>query len=245
VAVDINSVLTRPGLPDVEKLLAFVQRRAIGQHRIVPQYPMGRGADTRWDELTPGQLLELDDNLHRATEALYVVPDENRTTHSTRASTSSKGVRRSHCGAGLSEVSVDPEGWVYPCKLLQYEQYRAANVRDRRLAEIFAIDPIIARFQRPFVNTLQPCTTCIIKNHCGGGCRGIHASFSNDWTIAEPLFCAQLRRSFELNVFATTGSVPPRQPARFIRSNGVSTALGISQENITFIPLAQVRRGLG
>src|SRR5262245_57697830 len=171
VTIDINSVLTRPGLPDVDKLLAFVRRRPVGQHRIVPQYPMGRGADTRWDELTPGELLDLDDNLHRVTEALDAVPDENRTAHCTRASTSSKCVRRSHCGAGLSEVSVDPEGWVYPCKLLQYEQYRAGNVRDRRLVEIFAADPILARFQRPFVNTLQPCTTCIIKNHCGGGCR--------------------------------------------------------------------------
>jgi hypothetical protein len=51
-----------------------------------------------------------------------------------------------------------------------------------------------------------------------------------------------LRRSFELNVFASTGSVPPRQPARFIRSNGVSTALGAPQGSSAFIPLAQVRR---
>jgi radical SAM protein with 4Fe4S-binding SPASM domain len=241
VNVDINSVLSRPGLPDVDKLLAFVRSRPVGQHRITPRYPMGRGADSRWDELTPEELLDFDDNLHRTGEALEIVPGESKAASDSRAA-KSKGIRRSHCGAGLSEVSVDPEGWVYPCKLLQKKEYRAGNVRDHRLVEIFSADPILASFRRPFVDTLQPCTTCIIKNDCGGGCRGIHSSFSHDWTIAEPLFCAQLRRSFETKVFASTGSVPIRRPARFVPSDGLSTALRVSQGNITFVPFDQLRR---
>jgi hypothetical protein len=45
-----------------------------------------------------------------------------------------------------------------------------------------------------------------------------------------------------LNVFASTGSVPPRQSARFIRANGMTTALDAPQGNTTFIPLEQVLR---
>ena len=241
VVVDINSVLTRPGLSDVGELLAFVRRRPVGQHRIVPQYPMGRGESVRSDELKPEELLEFEDGLSCVNESRDASSKDGSRSPE-QVLTSPKGVRRSHCGAGLSEVAVDPEGWVYPCKLLQYEQYRAANVRERRLVEIFASDPIIRQFQRPFVDMLKPCTTCIIRNHCGGGCRGIHASFSNDWTIAEPLFCAQLRRSFELDAFASTGDVPPRRPARFVQPEPQAAGTSNSHRGATFIPLSQVVR---
>lgn len=240
-SVDINTVLSRPGLTEIDKLLAYVKKRSIGQHRIVPQYPMARGADTRWNELTPEELLELDDNLHWTNEALDAIPDESGSARYSHDSIS-KGILRSHCGAGLSEVSVDPEGWVYPCKLLQNEQYRVGNVRDSKLIDIFANDPILAGFRRPFVGTLKPCTTCIIRNDCGGGCRGIHSSFSHHWDVSEPLFCAQLRRSFELKVFASTGSVPPRHPARFISSSEACTELGAAEDHIAFIPINQIRR---
>ena len=64
--IDINSVVSRPGLQEIDKLLAFIKSRTIGQHRITPRYPMGRGAEGRSDELTPKELLELEDNLHCA-----------------------------------------------------------------------------------------------------------------------------------------------------------------------------------
>lgn len=236
--VDVNSVLTAAGLSDVHELLAYVRGRRIGQHRIIPQYPMGRGGEARADELPAGALLDLADTLHRVgdTDRSDLVEPE--------AATTSKGIRRSHCGAGLSEVSVDPEGWVYPCKLLQDDRYRAGNVRDRRLREIFMTDPAITDFHRPFVSTLQPCITCVVKNHCGGGCRGIHASFSGDWRVAEPLFCAQLRREFEVMVFATTGHVPSRRPATFVRSDGAMAPLGARRQELAFVPLDALRQRL-
>jgi radical SAM protein with 4Fe4S-binding SPASM domain len=242
VKVDINSVLTRSGLDDVDQLLSYVRSRPITQHRVTPQYPMGRGGDDRADELRPEQLLDLDDKLHRAGESLEATSAENGAGGRARTR-ASKGLRRSHCGAGLSEVSVDPEGWVYPCRLLQKPEYRAGNVRDRRLTDVIASDPTLAGFRKPFVETLRPCTTCIIRNDCGGGCRGIHSSFSQDWTVAEPLFCAQLRREFETRVFADTGSVPSRRPPRFIRSDGSSAALAArTRQGSTLVPASQLLR---
>ena len=155
----------------------------------------------------------------------------------------SNGMRRGHCGAGLSEVSIDPEGWVYPCRLLQKTDYRVGNVRERRLSAIFIDNPQLATFRRPFVDTLKPCTSCIIKYDCGGGCRGIHSSFSGDWAIAEPLFCAQLRRSFETKAFASTGSLPPRESNEFIRVDGSLITLSASVNNGAFIPVDQLRLG--
>jgi radical SAM protein with 4Fe4S-binding SPASM domain len=244
--IDVNSVLTRSGLRDIPQLLAYIRSRHVDQHRLTPRYPMGRGGDDRDDELTPEELLELEDNLHRAAETLEAVPAGNGDSGDSGAGrptgTSNKGVHRAHCGAGLSEVSVDPEGWVYPCRLLQKTEYRAGNVRNRRLADIIARDATLAGFRRPFVETLQPCTTCIIRNSCGGGCRGIHSSFSQSWTVAEPLFCAQLRREFETKVFADTGSVPARKPARFVRADGAHVAPGPSPAMGTLIPAHQLIR---
>lgn len=238
VPVDVNSVLTRPGLDDAKHLLDFVRSRTVGQHRIVPQYPMGRGAESRDDELAPEQLLDFEDELHRIGEEL-----DGSTPGRRHACEETKGSLRTHCGAGLSELSVDPEGWVYPCKLLQYGQNRLGNVRERRLAEIFTTDPGLAGIQRAFTETLQPCSTCVIRRQCGGGCRGIHASFSGDWATAEPLFCAQLRRTFELEAFSTTGSLPARQkPSSFVQADGGMVTVTSDPGDTAFIPLTQVVR---
>lgn len=237
VQVDVNSVITQLGVADVKELLRFLRRRPIGEHRIVPQYPMGRGAGTRDDELTPEQLLDLEDDLHAASEALEAEgAPEGGHACAAEGAAAGKGVRRSHCGAGRSEVSVDPEGWVYPCRLLQYDRNRTANVREQRLAEIFTSDPRLVPIQAPFVGRLQPCSTCIIRNQCGGGCRGIHASFTGDWATAAPLFCAQLRRIFEVEMFSSTGSTPRRRASRFSMIDDAPVG------EVAFIPLSQVGR---
>ena len=65
------------------------------------------------------------------------------------------------------------------------------------------------------VDTLTPCKTCIIKNHCGGGCRGVHFSYTQDYLDAHPLFRAYLRRSFEAKAWDEVGGVPEPRRADF------------------------------
>ena len=211
VHVDMNSVLSRLGLRDVTELLRLARTKRIGQHRIMPQFPMGRGACSRDDELTPSELLHLNDQLHDAHQEL----EANQACVKLEGAYSQKGIRRNHCGAGLSEVSIDPEGWVYPCKLLQYPKFRTQNIRDARLGDIFRSDPLLRVMQGTVVDTLHPCKTCIIKNYCGGGCRGIHVSFTQEYIQAHPLFCAYLRRTFEAQAWGSTGSVPAHRKAQF------------------------------
>lgn len=211
VNVDVNSVLTQFGLPDVQELLRLVRGWKVGQHRIVPQFPTGRGGAARNDELTEEDLLQLGDHLYRAGREL----SDSGSSYKAEGSYSTRMIRRSHCGAGLSEVAVDPEGWVYPCKLLQHPQFKTDNVRNVRLAAIFAQHPILRATRAKTADLLHPCLTCIIKNHCGGGCRGIHFSFTHDYVKAHPLFCAYLRHIFETAAWASTGDVPPKRKVRF------------------------------
>jgi radical SAM protein with 4Fe4S-binding SPASM domain len=212
VRVDVNSTLSRAGLQDVRELLRLKQTRKIGQHKIVPQFPMGRGSSHREDELTTSELLQLNDRLREEKPQIaentgsYIKPEGTYGT---------KGQCRMHCGAGMSEVSVDPEGWVYPCKLLQYPQFRTENIRNMRLAEIYSNNLNLNAIRGRVVDSLTPCKTCVIKNHCGGGCRGIHFSYTQEYLDAHPLFCAYLRRSFEAQAWDSTGILPPRRKAHF------------------------------
>lgn len=204
VTVDVNSVLSHLGLTRAEDLLRLSHTRRIGAHRIVPKFPMGRAGPNREDEVVPDELIELSDLMHAAGQGAG-----GAQSSFDPESYSSKGIRRNHCGAGLSEVSVDPEGWVYPCKLLQYPQFRTENVREARIADIFRNN--LGAVKNRVVDSLRPCRTCIIKNHCGGGCRGIHFSFTEDYLTSHPLFCAYLRNSFEVQAWSTTGAVPARR----------------------------------
>jgi radical SAM protein with 4Fe4S-binding SPASM domain len=228
VTVDINSVLAQFGLPDVRELLRLVRGWKIGEHRIVPQFPMGRGVTSRGDELTEDQLLRLADHLYAAGRELTPADEASCKPE---GSYSTRQVLRNHCGAGLSEVAVDPEGWVYPCKLLQDPQFRTDNIRDRRLAAIYSDHPRLRAARARTADTLHPCKTCIIKNHCGGGCRGIHFSFTHDYIKAHPLFCAYLRHTFEVTAWSSTGDVPPSRNVRFHAAETLPT---------TFIPVSDV-----
>jgi radical SAM protein with 4Fe4S-binding SPASM domain len=213
VNVEINSTLSREGLAEVRELLAFVRRRRIGDHRIVPQFPMGRaqGNRARRGELTPEQLLGLNERMQEAAvDARCNVADG-----SLEGSRGTKMVRRNHCGAGLSEIAVDPEGWVYPCKLLQYPQFRTENVRNQSLTAIVANHPRLRAARGNVVEKLHPCKTCIIKYHCGGGCRGIHFSFTHDYIQAHPMFCAYLRRTFEAKAWQSAGRQPGPRKSKF------------------------------
>jgi radical SAM protein with 4Fe4S-binding SPASM domain len=235
VNVDVNSVLTRYGLNDLDELLRFARGRSISQHRIVPQFPMGRGGTSPDDALTPDELLSLDEQLHRVNCSLKVATESKIRTE---GQYSTKLATRNHCGAGLSEVSVDPEGWVYPCKLLQYPQFRTENVRDKRIASIYSEHPVLHKVRGNTTAAMAPCKTCIIKNHCGGGCRGIHVSFTQEYISAHPLFCAFLRNAFELQAWSSTGEVPPGRSIQWKEFEQESTWTASSQ----FVPLDTLLR---
>lgn len=213
VNIDANAVLSRFGLHDVKELVKFGRSRAIRQLRIIPQFPMGRGVAARGDELTTAEIMGVNDRIHQAAGELKEV---GVARVAPEGEYSSRNIIRNHCGAGLSEVSVDPEGWVFPCKLLQYDRFRTYNIRTRRLSEIYKTHPVMQQIRGMTANNLLPCKSCIIRNHCGGGCRGIHFSFTHDYIKTHPMFCAYLRSTFETQAWATAGGAPSPRKAQFI-----------------------------
>jgi radical SAM protein with 4Fe4S-binding SPASM domain len=230
VIVDVNSVITNEGADQLEPLISFVRKRGIGQHRITPQFPMGRGTADQRAEVSPSQLLGLNDAISLARRQSATAPSPEARVDGRY---SRKLQTRSHCGAGLSEVSVDPEGWVYPCKLLQQPLHRGENVRSKRLIDIYRENLTLKTVRSITTAKLSGCTNCIIKNHCGGGCRGIHYSFTGDYTRNSTLFCAFLRTSFESQAWGSTGDLPARKTDGFLESFGSAVSTG-------FVPLTNL-----
>lgn len=206
--LDINSVLSHSGLVELGQLQQLRQGRRIGRHRIVPRFPMGRGSQMTGDELNANELLDLSDRLFAAAKQQRLSHTDQGRDKPHIFSESQKGRRRDHCGAGLSEVSIDPEGWVYPCRLLQYANLRGQNIKAVRLLDIIRGDGPIKQTREATADRFETCKTCIIRSHCGGGCRGIHMSFSGKHEESNPVFCNYLRRSFEVDAWSSTGDVP-------------------------------------
>lgn len=80
-----------------------------------------------------------------------------------------RGVRR--CAMAEREISIAETGDIYPCQLLHEERFRAGNVRERSVGEIYAQSPVFARMRRISVDTLEKCSACTVRYLCGGACR--------------------------------------------------------------------------
>jgi len=210
--VDLNSTLSRRASEDLPGLLALREDPRIGAHRVTPQFPMGRAVESSNDPLQPNELLTINDRMHATQIAMTA---EGKNVKRSRGSSGLKGSRRAHCGAGLSEVSVDPEGWVFPCRLLQFDRHRGENIRDIRLVDIISRNANIAAVRNATIDRHPKCSKCVIKESCGGGCKGIHTSFTADAFQKDALFCGHLRRIFELQAWSTTANVPPPRRVEF------------------------------
>lgn len=81
------------------------------------------------------------------------------------------------CSGGRSTCSITPDGWVVPCELLG--NFRAGNVRDRDILDIWNTSPELTEIRRIAVLTMKDvaeCASCGYTTVCGGGCRGMHTT---------------------------------------------------------------------
>jgi radical SAM protein with 4Fe4S-binding SPASM domain len=203
--VDMNSTIMPEAVEGLDDLIKIAIEQSVDEHRIVPQFPMGRGGESRTNELPVSDFFSFGRSVLEARRR-----QEGKSLPKSRVDgvqPHAKGTFRNHCGAGVSEVSVDPEGWVYPCRLIQGAEHRIGNVRTQQLDALLQ-GAYLERSVRRNTANIQMCRTCVIRNYCGGGCRGVHSSYSGSPDKNSVLFCTFLRNGFELNAWSTTGDVP-------------------------------------
>jgi len=61
--------------------------------------------------------------------------------------------------ASEREISISETGDVYPCQLLHAAEFKAGNIRELSLAEIYYESPVFNRLRGINVDTLGKCST--------------------------------------------------------------------------------------
>jgi radical SAM protein with 4Fe4S-binding SPASM domain len=111
-----------------------------------------------------------------------------------------RGARR--CAMAEREISISETGDVYPCQLLHADEFRAGNIRERSLAEIYYESPVFERLRKVNVDTLGKCSGCELRYICGGACRA--RDFYEMGSVEEVgEFCAYEREAFLAGIFAS------------------------------------------
>lgn len=108
------------------------------------------------------------------------------------------GVRR--CAMAEREISIAETGDVYPCQLLHDARFRAGNVRERSLGEIYSKSPVFAKMRQISTDSLTKCSTCAVRYLCGGACRARDLfEVGSEELVGE--FCAYEREALLNGIF--------------------------------------------
>lgn len=81
--------------------------------------------------------------------------------------------RHYQCGAAAGEISLGPDGSVYPCQALHKDEFHAGTIGERNLREIYYDSPVLRKLRSCSVDNIETCRDCDVKYLCGGGCRSL------------------------------------------------------------------------
>jgi radical SAM protein with 4Fe4S-binding SPASM domain len=114
---------------------------------------------------------------------------------------------KGNCGMGGNEFYINSLGDVYPCKLITGKAQHAGNIRQRKLAEIFA-SPLLGGMRRSTVyggEYHDDCVKCYVRTSCGGGCRASHMAESGDLRRNSRNLCRILRHGVVTQLWIEAG----------------------------------------
>lgn len=80
---------------------------------------------------------------------------------------------RDRCGAAFGVIAVGWDGAVYPCQGLMGPEFRAGNLAENSLTEVYEGSGILAQIRGITVADIPGCRDCPLRFLCGGGCRAL------------------------------------------------------------------------
>jgi AdoMet-dependent heme synthase len=112
------------------------------------------------------------------------------------------------CGAGTGEISVDPNGDVFPCHTLHKQEFLCGNLRNQSVRDIFENSAIIKFFKELTVNKIETCSHCDVRHVCGGGCRALAYSMTGRIDGFNSFSCDYLRQKSIRKLWASSDYHP-------------------------------------
>jgi radical SAM protein with 4Fe4S-binding SPASM domain len=184
--VNVAMTVTRANCGDIPAMVARYGARLSLQ----PLFKTGRGSGS--NDLALSGL-----EYHRALQAADGVAPMGGVEAKLK-SLRGRGVRR--CAMAEREISIAETGDVYPCQLLHDDRFRAGNVRERSVDEIYADSPVFARMRAVSVDSLAKCSSCAVRYLCGGACRARDLfEVGSEELVGE--FCAYEREALLNGIF--------------------------------------------
>lgn len=92
------------------------------------------------------------------------------------------------CEAGISIMTINDCGNIYPCKNLPIN---CGNVYDNSLYDVYFNNPIFKDLRKP--NNYVECQHCKYFKNCNGGCKGLTYAILNNYKEPDP-FCPVKKR---------------------------------------------------
>ena len=177
IPFSVNTVLTKRSFTQLNELKKLA--RGYGAMLRVSRFrPSGRGKQS-WDELAPDK-----NQLERFAE--WLSGDSEILTGDSFFSLTSEHRRRmglDMCGAAKMTCCLGPNGDLYPCAFLQEEEFRAGNILESSLKDLWLQSPIFQSFRRL---EARSCEFCFRFDTCRGGCPAVAYHKRNDITAPDP-----------------------------------------------------------
>ncbi len=82
-----------------------------------------------------------------------------------------RGKPRKRCAMSAQELSIGPNGDIYPCHMLHYPDLKLGNAVDGDKIDVVYTSPSARKLRRLSVDVLPQCRECPVRNFCAGACR--------------------------------------------------------------------------
>ncbi|KYK38748.1 MAG: hypothetical protein AYK18_06275 [Theionarchaea archaeon DG-70] len=105
---------------------------------------------------------------------------------------------KNNCGFGVKELSIAPNGDVYPCPLLHKESVKMENVLDEPLKNIH--EKSVKVCSAINIKTIQGCSNCHVRTYRGGGCRARALQDTGDLQGKDP-YCEICKFTIEYGMW--------------------------------------------
>jgi len=151
----ISMTVTKKNIDDIESM----SRKYGSRLTFAPLFVAGKAKNKK----------ELSINGEDYYNALNSVDEINPMGYLAESLVSAKCGKTIKCSIGDREISFSPNGNVYPCHLLHYDEFNCGNIREESMFNIYKKSlKLVADCN---VENIQGCSNCGIKYICAGACR--------------------------------------------------------------------------
>ncbi len=202
---DVHTILSmvccRSNFDSLKDFLDLAIEWGVAEARFIPLKQMGGAKSEAMEMVSHYEIVTKAYQLLKAYPAYRDLL--GRDCLSILANTCRYSARRDSCGTGLQTFLLDADGALYPCLNLNQPAYVFGNIRDKSLdfAKIWKKHESLGNIRTctSVHNTERPCSNCLVKYWCLGGCRGETVVNTGDLK-AQSIHCDDLKKTI-LEIF--------------------------------------------